>query len=52
MVETKFLVEIVIVIVCLAVALFWVYTNYQATSGEFFDFLSDIPLFSGGGPAK
>jgi len=49
MVETKFLVEIVVIIVALAVALWWLFTNYQSISDQFFDFLKDIPLFSSGG---
>lgn len=49
MVETKVLVELVVIIVGLAVALWWLYTNYQSVSQQFFDFLKDIPLFSGGG---
>lgn len=44
MVETKFLVEIVVVVVGLAVALWWLYTNYDAISKEFFDFLGTLTL--------
>lgn len=49
MVETKILVELVVIIVALAVALWWLYTNYETVSQQFFDFLKDIPLFSSGG---
>ena len=49
MVETKFLVEIIVIVVGLAVALWWLYTNYNSISTQFFDFISDIPLFSRGG---
>lgn len=48
MVETKFLVEIVVIIVALAVALWWLYTNYQTVSEQFFDFLKEIPIFAKG----
>lgn len=48
MVETKFLVEIVVIIVALAVALWWLYTNYQTVSEQFFGFLKEIPLFTKG----
>ena len=45
MVATKLIVELVIIIVTLAVGLFWLVTNYQSISTEFFDFLSDVTIF-------
>lgn len=47
--ETKFLVAVIIVIVSLAVLLFWIFTNYEAVTKNFFDFLSGAPLLSTGG---
>lgn len=49
MVEVKFLVELVIIIVSLAVALYWFFTNYQDVTGQFFNWLSGAtPLITGG----
>jgi hypothetical protein len=47
--ETKFLVAVVIVIVSLAVLLFWILTNYETVTKNFFDFLSGTPLLATGG---
>lgn len=48
MVEIKFIVEIVVVVVTLAVALYLLYTNYDTISGQFFDFFKSVPFLSRG----
>ena len=40
MVEKKFLAEIVIIVVAIAVTLLWVMTNYNSMSSQFFSYLS------------
>ena len=47
MVATKLIVELVVVVVTLAVALWWLWTNYSMISEQFFSFLNTISL--GGG---
>lgn len=49
MVATKFLIELVVIIVALAVALWFLYSNYQSITTQFFDFLQTVPLFATGG---
>jgi hypothetical protein len=49
MVHVKILVEIVVIVVTLAVALYLLYTNYGNVSTQFFDFLGEIPIFARGG---
>ena len=43
MVEIKFIVELVVIILGLAVALYWFWHNYQSLSEQFFGFLSSVP---------
>lgn len=47
MVEVKFLVEVVVIVVALAVGLWWFYTNYESITRQFFDFLGNTALFAG-----
>jgi hypothetical protein len=49
MVETKFLVEVVVVVVTLAVAIYLLYTNYGTISDQLGDFFKGVPFFSRGG---
>lgn len=47
--ETKLLVELIVIIVALAAIIWWVSTNYFHVTTGLFDFLGNIPLFSRGG---
>lgn len=49
MVQIKFLVEVVVVIVTLAVAIYLLYTNYGTISDQLGDFFKSTPFFSRGG---
>jgi hypothetical protein len=44
--EMGFVVAVVIIVVSLAVAFYWIWTNYDSVTKEFYDFIEEIPLFS------
>ena len=42
MVEIKFIVEVVLVIISLAIVLWWIYTNYTSLLAAFQDWVSNV----------
>lgn len=42
MVEIKFIVEIVLLVITLAIVIYWVYTNYGNVMDTFLDWLSEM----------